>query len=77
MKLYLASGNAHKAREFQALADAGALPVVIGGDHSVNIPCIHAFAGRGPIHILQIDALDVAGHAGILAIGQRGDVADG
>lgn len=29
MKLYLASGNAHKAREFQALADAGALPVEI------------------------------------------------
>ncbi|MBK0397706.1 agmatinase [Limibaculum sp. M0105] len=36
--------------------DAGALPVVIGGDHSVNIPCIRAFEGRGPIHILQIDA---------------------
>jgi len=36
--------------------DAGALPVVIGGDHSVNIPCINAFEGRGPIHILQIDA---------------------
>ena len=35
---------------------AGALPVVIGGDHSVNIPCIRAFEGRGPIHILQIDA---------------------
>ncbi|MFA5058815.1 MAG: non-canonical purine NTP pyrophosphatase, partial [Opitutaceae bacterium] len=29
MKLYLASGNAHKAREFQALADAAALPVEI------------------------------------------------
>ena len=29
MKLYLASGNAHKAREFQALADASALPVEI------------------------------------------------
>ena len=29
MKIYLASGNAHKAREFQALADAGALPVEI------------------------------------------------
>jgi len=40
----------------QAILDAGALPVVIGGDHSVNIPCIRAFAGRGPIHILQIDA---------------------
>ncbi|HUS54333.1 MAG TPA: agmatinase [Thermohalobaculum sp.] len=35
---------------------AGALPVVIGGDHSVNIPCVNAFEGRGPIHILQIDA---------------------
>lgn len=40
----------------RAMLDAGALPVVIGGDHSVNIPCIRAFAGRGPIHILQIDA---------------------
>jgi agmatinase len=30
--------------------------VVIGGDHSVNIPCIRAFEGHGPIHIVQIDA---------------------
>jgi len=29
MKLYLASGNAHKAREFQTLADAGGLPVEV------------------------------------------------
>jgi len=27
--LYLASGNAHKAREFQALADASALPLAV------------------------------------------------
>ncbi|MEM9100116.1 MAG: agmatinase [Pseudomonadota bacterium] len=40
----------------EAILNAGALPVVIGGDHSVNIPCIDAFDGRGPIHILQIDA---------------------
>ena len=39
-----------------AMLDAGALPVVIGGDHSVNIPIIEAFEGRGDIHILQIDA---------------------
>ncbi|MEL6792412.1 MAG: agmatinase [Pseudomonadota bacterium] len=39
----------------KALA-AGALPVTIGGDHSVNIPCIRAFDHQGPIHILQIDA---------------------
>ena len=35
---------------------AGALPVVLGGDHSVNIPCINAFADQAPIHIVQIDA---------------------
>ncbi len=40
----------------QAMLAAGALPVVIGGDHSVNIPCIQAFEGRGDIHIFQIDA---------------------
>jgi agmatinase len=40
----------------EAMLAAGALPVVIGGDHSVNIPCIEAFEGRGDIHILQIDA---------------------
>ena len=35
---------------------AGALPVVIGGDHSVNIPCIRAFDHQDPIHLVQIDA---------------------
>ena len=40
----------------RAALDAAALPVVIGGDHSINIPCIRAFDGQGDIHILQIDA---------------------
>ena len=35
---------------------AGAIPVVLGGDHSVNIPCINAFSEQEPVHILQIDA---------------------
>lgn len=48
--------HANIRRGVNAILDAGALPVVIGGDHSVNIPCIEAFEGRGPIHILQIDA---------------------
>jgi agmatinase len=39
-----------------AILDAGAFPVTIGGDHSINIPCIDAFEGRGDVHILQIDA---------------------
>ena len=40
----------------ESILAARALPVVIGGDHSVNIPCIDAFAGHGDIHVLQIDA---------------------
>lgn len=35
---------------------AGALPVVLGGDHSINIPCIEAFSDQEPIHIVQFDA---------------------
>ncbi|WP_170371905.1 agmatinase [Ruegeria arenilitoris] len=42
------------------ILEAGALPVTIGGDHSINIPCINAFdqdcARNGPIHVVQIDA---------------------
>ena len=39
----------------KALA-AGALPVILGGDHSINIPCVRAFDDQEPIHIVQIDA---------------------
>ena len=48
--------HANIRKGVQAILEAGALPVVIGGDHSVNIPCIEAFAGQGDIHIFQIDA---------------------
>ncbi len=40
----------------RAILAAGALPVVIGGDHSVNIPALRAFDDQGDIHVLQIDA---------------------
>ena len=35
---------------------SGALPVVVGGDHSVNIPCIRAFSDQAPVHLVQVDA---------------------
>ncbi len=40
----------------RAILRAGALPVVLGGDHSINIPCINAFDDQGEIHLVQIDA---------------------
>ena len=38
------------------ILDAGAVPVVLGGDDSVPIPMLQAFAGREPVTIVQIDA---------------------
>ena len=35
---------------------AKAIPLVLGGDHSINIPCINAFEGEAPIHLIQFDA---------------------
>lgn len=35
---------------------ARVLPVVLGGDHSVHIPCIRAFDDQPPVHIIHIDA---------------------
>lgn len=52
--------HANIAMGVSKILNAGALPVVIGGDHSINIPCIDAFAEdcaqNGPIHVVQIDA---------------------
>ena len=38
------------------ILERGALPVVLGGDHAINIPCIRAFADQPPMHLIQIDA---------------------
>ncbi len=35
---------------------AGAMPVCLGGDHSVHAPIIQAFEGKGPVHIIHFDA---------------------
>ena len=35
---------------------AKSIPVILGGDHSINIPCINAFEDEDPIHLIHIDA---------------------
>ncbi|WP_300068349.1 agmatinase [uncultured Ruegeria sp.] len=60
--IHTKTDESHQNIEFgvRKILNAGALPLVIGGDHSVNIPCISAFADdcakHGPIHVVQIDA---------------------
>ncbi|QFR34188.1 agmatinase [Ancylobacter sp. TS-1] len=54
------TSHANIAYGVRKILAAGALPVVLGGDHSINIPCVEAFAEdcakNGPIHIVQLDA---------------------
>jgi len=50
--------SSHKNIEYgvRKILASQAIPVVIGGDHSVNIPCINAFEDKKPFHLIQIDA---------------------
>jgi agmatinase len=50
--------GSHKNIEYgvRKILAAGAVPVVLGGDHSVNIPCINAFDDQAPVHLVQLDA---------------------
>lgn len=40
----------------RCILKAGALPIVLGGDHAVHIPCIKAFNDQEPVHLIHIDA---------------------
>jgi agmatinase len=52
-----AAANRATIREaVSAILGQGAVPVVLGGDDSIPIPMLEAFAGRGTFTILQIDA---------------------
>jgi agmatinase len=51
--------KAYEAIEMRigAIADAGALPIAIGGDHSISLPILRALAKRhGPLGLVQIDS---------------------
>ncbi len=50
--------KSHDNIEFgvRKILKAGAMPLVLGGDHSVHIPCIRAFDDQEPVHIIHFDA---------------------
>ncbi|MFG1426723.1 agmatinase [Roseixanthobacter glucoisosaccharinicivorans] len=51
-----AQSHANIEAGVRAILKAGALPVVLGGDHSINIPCVAAFSDEAPVHLVQFDA---------------------
>ena len=40
----------------RTILEHGAIPVVLGGDHSTTIPVIRSFEDRGPLCVVQVDA---------------------
>ena len=38
------------------ILESGAMPIVIGGDHSVTTPILRAFSEQGDIHVIHFDA---------------------
>ncbi len=48
--------HANTRAAVEKILASGAMPVCLGGDHSVHAPIIEAFAGRGDIHIIHFDA---------------------
>ena len=50
-------GNARRTTEtVTTLLERGVVPICLGGDDSIPIPILRAFAGHGPITVLQVDA---------------------
>jgi agmatinase len=50
-------GNLDRAEAAVAsLVAAGVVPIVLGGDDSIPIPVLRAYAGHGPLAVLQVDA---------------------
>lgn len=50
-------GNLERAEAAVAsLVAAGVVPLVLGGDDSIPIPVLRAYAGHGPLTVLQVDA---------------------
>ena len=51
------AGNAERTEAaVRVILDRGAVPICIGGDDSVPIPILRAFADRGPVTVVQVDA---------------------
>lgn len=51
------AGNSTRAEAaVRSLLATGAIPIVLGGDDSIPIPVLRAYAGRDPFTVLQVDA---------------------
>jgi agmatinase len=52
----VAGNHARSEEAVKKILAAGALPIILGGDHAIPIPVFRAYEGRGPITLIQVDA---------------------
>ncbi len=52
----VASNRQRAEQAVRKILAAGALPIILGGDHGIPIPVFRAYEGRGPITLVQVDA---------------------
>ena len=51
------SGNHLRSEQaVRKILSAGALPIILGGDHAIPIPVFRALENHGPITLIQVDA---------------------
>ncbi len=48
--------HANTEAAVRAILKAGAMPVVLGGDHAVHAPVMAAFSEQEPVHVVHFDA---------------------
>jgi len=48
--------HANTETAVRAILKAGAMPVILGGDHAIHAPCMAAFSEQEPLHIIHFDA---------------------
>ena len=52
----LAGYKVRATEAVRTILERGAVPIVLGGDDSIPPLVLRAYEGRGPVHVLQIDA---------------------
>ncbi|HVL23622.1 MAG TPA: agmatinase [Thermomicrobiales bacterium] len=52
----LAANSAATTSVIRAIRERGAVPVILGGDHSIPIPVMRAYDDVGTMHVVQVDA---------------------
>src|SRR5207244_2847613 len=52
----LAGTKRFATQTVRAALERGALPMVVGGDHSTTQPVMAAYEGMGPVNLLHVDA---------------------